>query len=75
MTGIDAGDDCSATKSANATDKIRWVKDNITQQTTTYTYDSNNRLTKAAQAGGTTNITWAYTYDATTPRGGAPRSR
>ncbi|UXN20759.1 hypothetical protein N8D77_11365 [Curtobacterium flaccumfaciens] len=75
ITGIDAGGDCSATNSANATDKIQWVKDNITQQTTTYTYDSNNRLTKATQAGGTTNITWAYTYDAagnrlTAKRGG-----
>jgi len=75
ITEIAAGGDCSATNSANATDKIQWVKDNITQQTTTYTYDSNNRLTKAAQAGGTTNVTWAYTYDAagnrlTAKRGG-----
>ncbi|UYC81441.1 RHS repeat-associated core domain-containing protein [Curtobacterium poinsettiae] len=75
ITGIDAGSDCSATNSANATDRIQWVKDNITQQTTTYTYDSNSRLTKAAQAGGATNITWAYTYDAagnrlTAKRGG-----
>jgi RHS repeat-associated protein len=75
ITGIDAGGDCSATKSPNATDRIQWVKDNITQQTTTYTYDSNGRLTKAAQAGGARNITWAYTYDAagnrlTAKRGG-----
>lgn len=75
ITGIDAGGDCSATNSANATDKIQWVKDNITQQTTTYTYDSNSRLTKATQAGGASNITWAYTYDAagnrlTAKRGG-----
>lgn len=63
ITGIDAGGDCSAVKSANATDKIQWVKDNITQQTTMYRYDSNSRLTKAAQAGGATNVTWAYTYD------------
>ncbi|MFJ7288475.1 RHS repeat-associated core domain-containing protein [Curtobacterium sp. NPDC098951] len=27
-------------------------------------YPSNSRLTKAAQAGGATNTTWAYTYDA-----------
>jgi len=64
ITGIAAGGDCTAVKSANATDKIQWVKDNITQQTTTYTYDSNSRLTKATQAGGATNVTWAYTYDA-----------
>lgn len=75
ITGIAAGGDCSAVKSANATDKIQWVKDNISTQTTTYTYDSNNRLTKAAQAGGATNNTWAYTYDAagnrlTAKRGG-----
>lgn len=75
ITGIAAGGDCTAVKSANATDKIQWVKDNITQQTTTYTYDSNSRLTKAAQAGGATNVTWAYTYDAagnrlTAKRGG-----
>ncbi len=74
ITGIDAGGDCPATKSANATDKIQWVKDNITQQTTTYTYDSNSRLTKAAQAGGATNITWAYTYDAAGNRLTANRS-
>lgn len=75
ITGIAAGGDCTAVKSANATDKIQWVKDNITQQTTTYTYDSNSRLTKAEQAGGATNVTWTYTYDAagnrlTAKRGG-----
>ncbi|TCL79660.1 RHS repeat-associated protein [Curtobacterium sp. PhB128] len=74
ITGIAAGGDCSAVKSANATDKIQWVKDNITQQTTTYTYDSNSRLTKAAQAGGATNVTWAYTYDVAGNRLTAKRS-
>ncbi|WP_261976588.1 RHS repeat-associated core domain-containing protein [Curtobacterium sp. B8] len=63
ITGITAGADCTASKSANDTDKIQWVKDNVTGQTTTYTYDSNSRLTKAAQASGGKNTTWAYTYD------------
>ncbi len=74
ITGIAAGGDCSAVKSANATDKIQWVKDNISTQTTTYTYDSNSRLTKAAQAGGATNVTWAYTYDVAGNRLTAKRS-
>lgn len=74
ITGIAAGGDCTAVKSANATDKIQWVKDNITQQTTTYTYDSNSRLTKAAQAGGATNVTWTYTYDVAGNRLTAKRS-
>ncbi|MDR6573328.1 RHS repeat-associated protein [Curtobacterium sp. 320] len=64
ITGIAVGGDCSAVKSANDTDKIQWVKDNTTGQTTAYTYDSNSRLTKATQAEGATNVTWAYTYDA-----------
>ncbi|WP_336696802.1 RHS repeat domain-containing protein [Curtobacterium sp. USHLN213] len=64
ITGIAVGGDCSAVKSANDTDKIQWAKDNTTGQTTSYTYDSNSRLTKAAQAGGATNTTLAYTYDA-----------
>ncbi|WP_139166341.1 RHS repeat domain-containing protein [Curtobacterium sp. UNCCL20] len=64
ITGITAGSDCTASTSPNDTDKIQWVKDNVTGQTTTYTYDSNSRLTKAAEASGETNVTWAYTYDA-----------
>ncbi|MEV7934054.1 RHS repeat-associated core domain-containing protein [Curtobacterium sp. NPDC089185] len=63
ITGIAAGGDCSATTSTNDTDKIQWVKNNVTGQTTTYTYESNSRLTKAAQASGAKNTTWAYTYD------------
>jgi|GEM_PF-1217384 len=64
ITGITAGSDCTAVKSANDTDKIQWEKDNVSQQTTSYMYDSNSRLTKAVQAGGEKNVTWAYTYDA-----------
>ncbi|MBG6215563.1 YD repeat-containing protein, partial [Cryobacterium sp. CAN_C3] len=45
--------------------KLRWTKDNITGQTTTYSYDTSARITQAAQAGGSgTNSTYAYTYDA-----------
>jgi RHS repeat-associated protein len=64
ITGIAAGGDCSATNSANDTDKIQWSKENITGQTTTYTYTSTARLAKVAQAGGAKNTTWSYTYDA-----------
>ncbi|MEK6310899.1 MAG: RHS repeat-associated core domain-containing protein [Curtobacterium sp.] len=63
ITGVATGADCSATKSANDTDKIQWSKDNLSGQTTVYTYDSNSRLTKAVQGAGGTNVTWAYTYD------------
>lgn len=63
ITGVTVGADCTATSSPDDTDKIQWSKDNLTGQTTAYTYDSNSHLTKAAQAGGATNVTWAYTYD------------
>ncbi|MBE7195312.1 MAG: hypothetical protein INR66_22895 [Gordonia polyisoprenivorans] len=68
------GDDCSATSSANDTDKIQWTTDHLTGQTTSYTYDSNSRLTKAAQTGGAKNTTWSYTYDAAGNRLTAKRS-
>ncbi|MBD8661493.1 hypothetical protein IFT72_14990 [Frigoribacterium sp. CFBP 8754] len=44
--------------------KLQWSKDNITGQTTSYTYDSAGRVTKVAQAGGTGANTSTYTYDA-----------
>jgi len=45
--------------------KLRWSKDNITGQTTTYTYDTSARVTQVVQAGGSgTNSSYAYTYDA-----------
>lgn len=52
---------------ATATDRsqLQWVKDLISGQLTTYTYDTAGRLTRAAQSGGDDgNVTQAYTYDA-----------
>ncbi|GGL03162.1 type IV secretion protein Rhs [Curtobacterium luteum] len=63
ISSVATGADCSAPKSADDTDKIQWSENNLSGQTTVYTYDSNSRLTKAEQAAGGTNVTWAYTYD------------
>jgi len=53
------------TTPANDRDKLQWSKDNLTGQTTTYTYDTQGRVTAVAQTGvGTTNNTYTYTYDA-----------
>ncbi len=57
------GADCSASKSANDTEKIQCRRTTCPGRPTAYTYDSNSRLTKAEQAVGGTNVTWAYTYD------------
>ncbi len=43
--------------------KLQWSKDNLTGQTTTYTYNGAGYVTKVAQAGGTGANTWSYTYD------------
>ncbi|OMH24348.1 hypothetical protein BKD30_08795, partial [Tersicoccus phoenicis] len=53
---------CPASPAADR-GKIQWQKNNLTGQTTTYTYDQAGRLTKAAQAGGTGPVTYTYTYD------------
>ncbi|MFC8304278.1 RHS repeat-associated core domain-containing protein [Specibacter sp. NPDC057265] len=54
---------CTST-AANDRKNIQWVKNNLTGDVTTYTYDGANRLTKAAIAGGTTAaITYNYSYD------------
>ncbi len=42
---------------------MQWSKDNLTGQTTTYTYNGAGYVTKVAQAGGTGANTWSYTYD------------
>jgi RHS repeat-associated protein len=66
IAGAATSSDCAADK-ANDRDKLQWSRNDLPgsgQKTTSYTYDSNSRLTKAAQAGGATNTTWAYTYDA-----------
>ncbi|WP_199885609.1 RHS repeat-associated core domain-containing protein [Streptomyces sp. CB00455] len=41
---------------------LQWSKDNLTGKTTSYSYDSGNRLTKVATSGG--GKTYTYTYDA-----------
>ena len=46
--------------------KLQWSINNVTGQTTTYTYDAAGAITRVAQPGGTGspgNSTWAYTYD------------
>jgi RHS repeat-associated protein len=45
------------------TDEIQWSNNLLSGQTTHYVY-SNDRLMSATQAGGATNNTYAYTYDA-----------
>jgi len=55
---------CGTTKT-NDRSKVQWAVDIMTGQTTTYMYDGNGRITKAATAGGGTSTagTWDYTYD------------
>ncbi|WP_181419743.1 RHS repeat-associated core domain-containing protein [Arthrobacter psychrolactophilus] len=54
---------CTST-AANDRKNIQWVKNNLTGDVTTYSYDGANRLTKAVIAGGTTPaITYNYSYD------------
>ena len=43
--------------------KLQWSKDNLTGQTTTYSYDGAGRLTGVVQSGGTGANSYAYTYD------------
>lgn len=52
---------CSATK-ADDRDQLQWSKDNLTGKTTTYSYDTANRLKGVATSGG--GKTYTYTYDA-----------
>ena len=44
--------------------KLRWQKDNLTGQVSTFDYDSGGRLLTVTQTGGATNKTYTYTYDA-----------
>jgi RHS repeat-associated protein len=45
--------------------KLQWTYNNLTGQTTRFTYDGMGRLTRVAESGGSdTNNTYAYTYDA-----------
>ncbi|MGW7318257.1 RHS repeat domain-containing protein [Streptomyces sp. NPDC054865] len=52
---------CSTAKSDNRS-LLQWSKDNLTGKTTSYSYDSGNRLTQVATSGG--GKTYTYTYDA-----------
>jgi len=52
------------TTPANDRQQIQWSRDNLTGQVTTYSYDTQGRVTQVAQAGGTGANTYAYTYDA-----------
>ncbi|MFJ9344811.1 RHS repeat-associated core domain-containing protein [Streptomyces sp. NPDC101733] len=52
---------CSTAKADNRK-LLQWSKDSLTGKTTTYGYDSGNRLTQVATSGG--GKTYTYTYDA-----------
>lgn len=54
---------CGTTQ-ANDRQKLQWSRDNLTGQVTTYSYDTQGRVTRVAQSGGTGANTYAYTYDA-----------
>ncbi|WP_092384419.1 RHS repeat domain-containing protein [Curtobacterium sp. YR515] len=53
------------TTTTNDRSNVQWVTDNLTGQTTTYTYDDRNRVTKTVTAGSgsATAGTWDFTYD------------
>lgn len=53
---------CTTTASTDRT-KLAWAQDALTGDTTTYTYDTLGRLTKAATTGATP-ATYSYSYDA-----------
>ncbi|WP_146244766.1 RHS repeat domain-containing protein [Curtobacterium sp. MCPF17_051] len=72
LEGVGVGSACTATDGKNDRDRLQWLKDNISEQTTEYDYttkasdgttSNTTRLQKATQAGGDTNSTWTYTYD------------
>ncbi|PZF14440.1 hypothetical protein DEI98_01925 [Curtobacterium sp. MCLR17_034] len=72
LEGVAVGSACTATDGKNDRDRLQWLKDNISKQTTEYDYttkasdgttSNTTRLQKATQAGGPTNSTWTYTYD------------
>ena len=43
--------------------KLQWERNNLTGQSTAYSYDGAGRLLSAAQSGGTGANTYTYTYD------------
>lgn len=56
-----AGAACPTGSSSSNTDKIQWMKNNLTGEVSQFTYDSMGRLTNVSAWGG---HSWAYTYDA-----------
>lgn len=54
---------CPSTTSADRVNVV-WAKDSVSGETTSYTYDSSNRLTKAVVSGGSNPRTYSYGYDA-----------
>jgi RHS repeat-associated protein len=55
---------CNRTDTTADRTKIRWISDAVSGETTTYTYDTSGRLTKAVVTGGTNPRTYSYGYDA-----------
>jgi len=53
---------CSTTATADRS-KLQWTADAVSGETTTYTYDSQGRLTRAGITGGSSPRAYAYTYD------------
>jgi hypothetical protein len=63
IAGAATSGDCAADK-AKDRDTLQWSRHDLPgsgQKTTSYTCDSNSRFTKAVQAGGASNTTWAFT--------------
>ncbi|PZE27263.1 hypothetical protein DEI86_07150 [Curtobacterium sp. MCBD17_028] len=55
---------------ANDSSRLQLATDNITGQSTRYGYAA-GRLTSATQAGGSSNVTWTYSYNSNGDRTGA----
>lgn len=61
MTGSFLTPACPSGSSASNTDKVQWLKNNVTGEVSQFTYDTMGRLTNVSAWGG---HSWAYTYDA-----------
>ncbi|WIB63333.1 RHS repeat-associated core domain-containing protein [Curtobacterium sp. MCBD17_040] len=60
----------TAASQLNDRSELQLATDNISHQTTTYGYTA-ARLTSATQAGGSSNVTWTYSYNSNGDRTGA----
>jgi RHS repeat-associated protein len=56
------------TTAASDRSKVQWITDSVTGQTTTYGYDTSNRLHTATLTGGANPRTYTYGYDAASNR-------